>query len=80
MENKLDKVKFTGRVFVLGCKKQAADSNTLGMATVVGLAQGLKYKGNFKLGIETGLAVFGVVCVSNGIKCVIQNWDVISAY
>ena len=47
-----DKVMVLGEVFVKGFVNQLQDENVIGTGVVVGLAQGLKYKGSIKAGAQ----------------------------
>ena len=56
------------RVFKDGFMDQAMDGTTLMLSTMLGIGQGLKYKGSIKTGILTGLVIEGVLSSANGIK------------
>lgn len=56
------------RVFKDGFMDQAMDGTTLLISTMLGIGQGLKYKGSLKTGIITGLIIEGVFGSANGIK------------
>jgi hypothetical protein len=73
--NKLEKVNFIGHVFMYAAKAQLNQEWTLGMAAVIGLQQGLKYKGSFKQGVIGFAATLGVVMAVNGVSNVINHWD-----
>ena len=73
--NKLDKLNFIGHVFMYGAKAQLNQEWTIGMAAVIGLQQGLKYKGSIKQGVIGCTAVLGVMMAANGINNVVVNWD-----
>lgn len=47
-----EKVMVLGEVFVKGFALQLQDDSVIGTSSVVGLAQGLKYKGSFKAGAQ----------------------------
>ena len=47
-----DKVMVLGEVFVKGFAITLNNEATIGTSTIVGLAQGLKYKGSFKAGAQ----------------------------
>jgi hypothetical protein len=65
-------------VFTEGFKKQLTDDpTTWGAATVLGLHQGLKYKGDFRNGVMTGIAVLGVIGTVNGVRSIVKNLDYI---
>lgn len=46
------KVMVLGEVFIKGFTTQLQDENVIGTGAVVGLAQGLKYKGSIKAGAQ----------------------------
>ena len=48
---------------------------TWGAGLILGVYQGLKYKGDFKTGLLTGLTVVGVIAATNGISNVFANMD-----
>lgn len=56
------------RVFKDGFMNQAMDETTLLISTMLGIGQGLKYKGSLKTGIITGLIIDGVFGSVSGIK------------
>ena len=47
-----EKVMVLGQVFVISFATQLQDENVIGNSTIVGLAQGLKYKGSIKAGAK----------------------------
>lgn len=71
--NILEKTNFIGQVFTGGVKAQLSQEWTWGAAVVVGLQQGLKYKGNFKNGLAGGLAVLMVISTANGFYNIVLN-------
>lgn len=71
----LEKGKFIGAVFVYGAKSQLEQEWIWAAAAVVGLNQGLKYKGNLKAGVTGGLAVLGTLALVNGFYNIIVHWD-----
>lgn len=75
--NKLEKIKFAGRIFKKGFVTQIIDPNTIMLATTMGLAQGFKYKGDFNRGLTAGVVTLGVMGGVNGVKTIIENWDVV---
>lgn len=74
MMNKINKI---GKVFVDGVKVQLKQEWVWSLATVVGLYQGLKYKGNLKNGLLGGLATLITIGTANGIYNVVTNFDYI---
>jgi hypothetical protein len=62
-----------GEAFTVGVRKQFENPYTIGTATFIGLAQGLKYNGSFKLGVQSGIVALGVMASVNGIATVIGN-------
>lgn len=75
----LEKGKFIGTVFTGGVKSQLEQEWTWAAAAVIGLHQGLKYKGSLKTGVAGGLAVLGAISMSNGIYNIVAHWDKIVA-
>lgn len=71
----LKKCQFIGIVFKGGVKSQLKQEWTWGAAAVVGLSQGLKYKGDIKTGIAGGIAVVAVLGVASGIYNVVSYCD-----
>jgi hypothetical protein len=51
------------------------DPYTLGIATFVGIASGLKHNGGFRHGIRRGLIAMGAISALNGVASVIANLD-----
>lgn len=75
----LEKMQFIGTVFTGGAKTQLKQEWTWAAAAVIGLHQGLKYKGNLKSGVAGGVAVLGTLAGANGIYNIVVNWDKILA-
>ena len=73
--NIIEKAEFVGTVFVGGAKAQLEQKWTWGFAAVIGLSQGLKYKGDFKNGLACGAVVLGVISGINGVSEVVRNWN-----
>ena len=71
----MQKANFVGKVFIGGVKEQLSQEWTWGAAALVGLSQGLKYKGSIKLGIQGGLATLVVIAGANGAYNVVSYWD-----
>lgn len=69
------KAKIIGVVFTGGAKAQLREDWTWGAAIIIGLRQGLKYKGNFKAGLVAGGAVLGGMAVAGGLYNVVSFWD-----
>lgn len=59
--------------FTNGFVSQMFDEGTIGLACLVGLSQGLKYKGSLKNGIQAGAATIIAISVVNGVRCAIVN-------
>lgn len=66
----LKRVRLTSKVFAHATVKSMFASDTLAFSTALGLIQGLKYQGNFKKGLVTGLATMTVMGIVNGISTV----------
>lgn len=64
-------------VFGKGFSLQMVEEGTLAGSAIVGLAQGMKYKGDVKRGILSGLIFNAVVSTFNGIRVVVKTWDVL---
>ena len=64
-----EKVMVLGEVFVKGFALQLQDENAIGTSAIVGLAQGLKYKGSVKAGAQG----FASAMVVQGLLCGIVN-------
>lgn len=71
----LEKSNFIGTVFMDGVKAQLKQELTWTAAAVIGLSQGLKYKGSIKTGLVGGLAVVTVLAGANGIYNITSCWD-----
>jgi hypothetical protein len=71
----LEKSNTIGTVFMDGIKAQFSQQWTWGSAAIIGLYQGLKYKGDIKAGISGGVAVLIVLTGANGIYNVISHWS-----
>lgn len=54
---------------------QLEDPRTLTIAGAAGLWQGLKYKGDLKLGFKAGLSTAGVMIGINVVNGLVQNVD-----
>lgn len=54
---------------------QLRQEETIMMAAVIGLYQGLKYNGNLVRGIKAAGATLGVMGVASGFNNVLNNWD-----
>lgn len=67
-------------LFSKGFVVQALDSSTISLGLGIGIMQGLKYNGNFKRGLTTGLVVMGVVSTVNGLRNVIENAYIIKEF
>lgn len=54
---------------------QLRDVKTLQVAAVVGLWQGLKYRGNLKRGLNAGVATVAVITGCNVVNNLINHYD-----
>lgn len=64
-------------VFGKGFKVQMFEEGTMAASAATGLYQGLKYKGDIRRGLVAALVVDAAISSFNGIRCVIQNWEVL---
>ena len=69
-----DKVMVLGEVFVRGFALALQNETTIGTGAIVGLAQGLKYKGSIKAGAQG----FAGAMIAQGLYCGVVN--TINAY
>ena len=69
-----EKVMVLGEVFVKGFAITLNNEATIGTSTIVGLAQGLKYKGSIKAGAQG----FAGAMIAQGLYCGVVN--TINAY
>lgn len=76
--NLLAKTKLVSQVFIAGAKSSLDQEWVWGTSAIVGLSQGLKYKGSIKTGISGGLATLAVITGVMGIINVVHNWDELS--
>ena len=68
------KAKVAGKLFFDGTKEAAVAPNTINTAAVMGLVQGLKYKGNLKRGAQGTLATVVILSGAKGIENVVREW------
>lgn len=54
---------------------QMEDPKTFTIAGSIGLWQGLKYRGNLKLGVQSGLAALGVMVGVNVLNGIVADMD-----
>lgn len=66
-------------IFVDSAMKQISDENTIMLAAIIGLSQGLKYNGNLKRGVKAGAATLMVLGSVNGVANVLKNAEIINA-
>lgn len=59
--------------FTAGFVTQMFNEETIGLACLVGLSQGLKYKGSLKNGIQAGAATIVAISVINGVRIAVLN-------
>lgn len=71
----LEKAEFVGTIFVGGVKTQLKQEWVWGTAAILGLYQGLKYKGSIKDGIIGGVATLAVISAANGFYNIAAYWD-----
>lgn len=70
-------VKVAKDIFVKGFVAQVTDETTMMVSAISGIGQGLKYKGNFKNGLISGVVVAGVLGTVGGVNSLIRNSNVI---
>lgn len=71
--------KTAGLVFKMGFMAQIQEHGTIGIATTVGIWQGMKYKGSFKNGIIAGVGTLIILGSVNGTLTLVRNKDVVKA-
>lgn len=64
-------------VFGKGFKMQMFEEGTMAASAVAGISQGLKYKGDIRRGVVAAFVVDAAISAFNGIRCVVQNWEVL---
>ena len=77
MKKFVRKAKMIGYIFGRGVVLQSVESSSVGIATTVGLYQGLKYNGSLARGVKAAGATLAVLCTFNGVNMVIRNIDAI---
>ena len=77
MSNILGKVSCIATIVARTFVAQAADPNTVTIAAVAGVYQGLKYKGSIKNGLKASLATFVVFGTANAVVNVVTNWELV---
>lgn len=68
-----EKTKFVSAVFYYGGKRQLKEEWVWVLAASIGLIQGLKYKGDIKTGLLSGVATLATLAGVSGILNVIHN-------
>ena len=71
----LRRINLGALTFYYAAKHQCIREETIGLAAIVGLHQGLKYKGSIKSGITGMIATLVVLGAANGALQVIECWD-----
>ena len=77
MEKLQKQSKMALKAFTMAFGSMAADENTIGTATVVGLYQGLKYNGSLGRGVKAGVVTLVALSTVGGLANIHGNWDVI---
>lgn len=77
MLNILGKVSCIATIVARSFVAEAYDPNCLSFVGIVGLTQGLKYKGSIKSGLKGSLATFVVIGAVNSITNVVDNWELV---
>ena len=79
MSTMFRKAKIVGEVFKTGATNQLEDGWTWGIATYLGLHQGLKYKGSLRTGLVTTVVCLTGISAANGIRTVVKDWQFIKS-
>lgn len=69
------KLRIAAVLFRDGFMAQLRDESTAGLALGAGLVQGMKYRGDIRNGIRTGIVAGCAICAVNGIRNVIEHID-----
>lgn len=69
----LRKLRIACVLFKDGFLSQLHDESTAGLALGVGLIQGMKYKGDVKNGIRSGVVAGAAICTLAGFRNVLEN-------
>lgn len=77
MLNILGKVSCIATIVARSFAIEATDPNALSSAMVVGLYQGLKYKGSIKAGVKGSIATLVVFGTMNSIENIVRNWELV---
>lgn len=75
-----EKVMVLGEVFVKGFVNQIQDENVIGTSSIVGLAQGLKYKGSIKAGAQGFAGAMVVQGLYGGVVNVVKAYKELNAH
>jgi len=70
VKKNLKRVKLMSKVFARETVRSMFTAETLSFGAALGLIQGLKYSGNFKKGLTTGIVTVAVMGVVSGISTV----------
>lgn len=79
MKKFLRKAKVIGELFGKGVAMQFESDSAMALAGVVGLYQGLKYRGSLARGVKASVAVVAVLGTVDGIRMVIKNREFIKS-
>lgn len=71
----LEKAQFITAVFTGAAKSQLNQEETWITGTMLGLYQGLKYKGSIKTGMLTSITVIGALACANGVYNLVTMAD-----
>ena len=77
MSNILGKVSCIATIVARSFAAEVADPTALSFVGIVGLTQGLKYKGSIKSGLKGSLATFVVIGAVNSVTNVVDNWELV---
>lgn len=77
MSNILGKVSCIATIVARSFAAEVADPKALSFVGIVGLTQGLKYKGSIKSGLKGSLATFMVIGAVNSVTNVVDNWELV---
>ena len=71
--NVFKKALLAEKVFIQGAKEIALNSSAVTAGAAIGISQGLKYNGDFKRGVKSGVVTYGSLCVVGGLYNLAMN-------
>lgn len=69
------KAEVAGKLFFDGAKESAVAPETINTAAVMGLIQGLKYRGDLKRGVQGTVATVVILSGAKGLEKVVREWE-----